>query len=249
MTMYGAIQSGYQSGQFPARPYCLFGFLDFTQPGNVSQPNCFVASDNITALNYEVGIKGQPVRSLSMSVAVFWTDYSDLPYQVSTTTGGGFDTRNIIVDQRSTGFEWEGTWYASRSFRLHSTLGYIDADVDDPVAVAPLTPEITASISPEYSWFTSAGGEVVFRVDFSHRGDMYGEPSSDPGRFTEIKSRNLLNADLAYHSKDGRWSLGIYGRNVTDERYDNARLNTGDYILVMLSNDASEFGVRYTTRF
>jgi iron complex outermembrane receptor protein len=49
MTMYGAIQSGYQSGQFPARPYCLFGFLDFTQPGNVSQPNCFVASDNITA--------------------------------------------------------------------------------------------------------------------------------------------------------------------------------------------------------
>jgi hypothetical protein len=27
-------------------------------------------------------------------------------------------------------------------------------------------------------------------------------------------------------------------------RYDNARLNTGDYILVILSNDASEFGLR-----
>jgi iron complex outermembrane receptor protein len=184
-----------------------------------------------------------------MSVAAFWTDYSDLPYQVSTTTGAGFDTRNIIVDQRSIGFEWEGTWFATRSFLLHSSLGYIDAEVDDPVAVAPLTPEITLSISPQYSWFTSNGGEFVFRVDYSHRGDMWGEPSSDPGRFTKIESRNLLNADFAYHSKNGRWSLGIYGRNVTDERYDNARLNTGDYILVMLSNDVSEFGVRYTTRF
>ncbi len=249
MNLYGAIQSGYQSGQFPARPYCLFGSLDDTQPGGVSRPNCFVASDNITALNYEVGLKGQPIPRLSMSVAAFWTDYSDLPYQVSTTSGEGFDTRNIIVDQRSVGFEWEGTWFATRSFLLHSTLGYIDAEVDDPTAVAPLTPEITLSISPQYSWFTSNGGEFVFRVDYSHRGDMWGEPSSDPGRFTKIESRDLINADFSYHSKGGRWSLGIYGRNVTDERYDNARLNTDDYILVMLSNDVSEFGVRYTTRF
>ena len=132
---------------------------------------------------------------------------------------------------------------------IHSSLGYIDAEVDDPVAVAPLTPKITLSISPQYSWFTSTGGEFVFSVDYSHRGDMWGEPTSDPGRFTKIESRDLFNANFAYHSKDGRWSLGIYGKNVFDERYDNGRLNTGDYVLIMLSNDASEFGVRYTTRF
>ena len=78
---------------------------------------------------------------------------------------------------------------------------------------------------------------------------MYGEPSSDPGRFTQIDARSLLNLDLSYHPSGGNWSIGIYGRNVTDERYDNARLNTGDYILVMLSNDVSEFGIRYLTRF
>jgi iron complex outermembrane recepter protein len=32
-------------------------------------------------------------------------------------------------------------------------------------------------------------------------------------------------------------------------RYDNARLNTGDYVLVMLSNDASEFGLRFVKEF
>ena len=31
MNVYGTIQSGYQSGQFPPRPFCLFGFVDFAQ--------------------------------------------------------------------------------------------------------------------------------------------------------------------------------------------------------------------------
>jgi iron complex outermembrane receptor protein len=249
LNLYGAIQNGYQSGQFPARPYCLFGFLDFDEPGNVSQPNCFQASDPITAINYEVGIKGTPVKKLGMSIAVFYTNYSDLPYQVSTTTGGGFDTRNIIVDQTSAGIEWEGTWFASKNFSLHSSLGYINADVDDPQAVAPLTPELTASLSPIFSWFLDNTGELRFRLDYSYRSDMYGEPSSDPGRFTEIAARSLVNFDFAYNAPGGKWSIGVFGRNIFDERYDNARLNTGDYILVMLSNDVSEFGVRYTARF
>jgi iron complex outermembrane receptor protein len=184
-----------------------------------------------------------------MSIALFLTDYSDLPYQVSTTSGAGFDTRNIIVDQRSTGFEWESDLFVTKGFYVHSSLGYIDADVDDPVAVAPLTPEVTFSISPVYTMSVGSRGRMVFRLDYSYRGDMYGEPTADPGRFTHIDSRDLINTDIAYHSQDGRWSLALYGKNVTDERYDNARLNTTDYVLVMLSNDASEFGLRYTTRF
>jgi iron complex outermembrane receptor protein len=249
MNLYGAIQSGYQSGQFPARPFCLFGSLDFSQPGNVSRPNCFVASDPINAVNYEVGVKGVAFDNLLVSVAVFFTDYSDLPYQVSTTQGAGFDTRNIIVDQESWGVEWEGSWHVGGGFYVHSSLGYIDVEVNDPVAVAPLTPEVTASLSPEFVKPVGAGGHVGLRVDYSYRDEMFGEPSPDPSRFTRIDSRDLVNVDLSYTAPGDRWTLGLYGRNVTDERYDNARLNTGDYILVILSNDASEFGLRYTTRF
>jgi iron complex outermembrane receptor protein len=250
LNVYGAIQSGYQSGQFPARPYCLFGFVAFTQPGfPLASPNCFVASDPITAVNYEAGIKGQVFDNLLMSVAVFFTQYSDLPYQVSTTTDTGFNTQNLIVDQDSWGVEWEGSWYAGNGFFLHSSLGYINADISNAAAVAPLTPEITASISPELVRSVGNGGRLSLRADYSYRDDMYGEPSSDPGRFTKIESRDLINADITYTAPGDRWSLGVYGRNVTDERYDNARLNVTDYVLVILSNDASEFGLRYTTRF
>jgi iron complex outermembrane recepter protein len=252
MNVYGTIQSGYQSGQFPARPFCLFGFVDFSQtPPFLNPVNCFEANDNVTALNYEVGIKGQPLDNLQMSVSVFYTNYSDLPYQVSTTAGGGgFNTVNIIVDQTSMGVEWEGVWQVTDAFRLHSTLGYIDADVDDPnpAAVAPLTPEITASISPEYS-LPLGSGSLTLRADWSFRDEMFGEPSSDPGRFTQIDSRDLVNFDVTYEPSDGDWSVSAYGRNVTDERYDNARLNTGDYILVIMSNDAREYGVRVTREF
>jgi iron complex outermembrane recepter protein len=242
MTVYGAAQTGYQSGQFPARPYCLFG-----------DPTCFAAGENITATNLEVGIKGQLTEHFQMSAAIFTTKYKDLPYQVSTTAGGGgFNTVNLIVDQTSTGFEWENTLFLSDNFSFQATLGYIDVSVDEQQGVkpvAPLTPELTWSLSPQLSVPLAGGGEVTMRLDYSYRDGMYGEPSSDPGRLTAIDDRSLMNVDIAYHSEDGTFTAGIYGRNVTDERYDNARLNTGDYILRILSNDPSEFGLRLVKNF
>jgi iron complex outermembrane receptor protein len=242
LTVYGAVQNGYQSGQFPARPFCLFG-----------DPDCFVAGENITATNFEVGIKGQVTDRFQMSAAVFTTQYSDLPYQVSTTAGGGgFNTVNLIVDQTSTGFEWESTVFLSDNFSFHASLGYIDVDVDEQQGVkpvAPLTPELTYSLSPELSIPLAGGGEVTLRVDHSYRDKMWGEPSSDPGRLTLISDRALTNVDIAYHSPDGTFTAGIYGRNISDERYDNALINTGDYILRILSNDPSEFGLRLVKSF
>lgn len=241
MNLYGSIQSGYQSGQFPARPYCLFG-----------NPECFVASDNITAVNYEVGLKGQLTADISMSIALFNTEYDDLPYQVSTTAEGGFNTTNLVVKQRSRGIEWESTIYLTNNFKLHTSLGYIDVDVDEQGGVkpvAPLTPELTASISPSYEYVLENGDSVTTRLDYSYRGEMYGEPSSDPGRLTLIDNRELVNVDIRYAPADANWTVALYGHNIFDKRYDNARLNTGDYILRIMSNDASEFGLRYSIQF
>jgi len=251
INLYGTIQNGYQSGQYPPRPYCLFGNLDFDYPGNVSRPNCFEANDNVTATNYEIGLKGSPTDTFQMSIAAFYTNYSDLPYQVSESSGVGFNTVNVIVDQTSKGFEWESTWAPDGGFALFTTLGYIDADVDDdnPYAVAPLTPKWTASISPQYVMGLDNGGEVLFRVDWSYRAKMYGEPTSDPGRFTQISSRDLFNFDITYTEPNDRWAVSLYGRNVTNEKYDNARLLPTDYVLIILNNDLSEFGLRFTYNF
>ena len=241
LSAYATLQSGYQSGEFPARPFCLF-----------SDPDCFAAGDNVTALNFEIGLKGQPRDRLELSIAAFRTQYDDLPYQVSTTAGAGFTTVNLVVTQRTTGLELEGTLYMTDAFRLQFALGGIDVDVDRQqgvAPVAPLTPELTASISPEYRHALASGAEIAARLDYSYRAAMWGEPSSDPARLTKIGSRSLVNFHVGLTPADGSWAAAIYGRNAGDIRYDNARLNTGDYVLRILSNDASEFGLRLERRF
>lgn len=241
LNVYGTIQNGYQSGQFPARPFCLFG-----------DPTCFVATENITAVNYEMGLKGEVTDNFSMSWALFNTEFDDLPYQVSTTADGGFNTTNLVVAQTSRGIEFESTWLLTDNFKLHSSFGYIDVDVDEQDGVkpvAPLTPDLTVSISPSYEFALQSGATILARMDYSFRDDMFGEPTSDPGRFTMIDSRELVNLNITYTPANEDWTVSLYGRNVFDERYDNARLNTGDYALQILSNDVSEFGLRYRTEF
>ena len=111
-----------------------------------------------------------------------------------------------------------------------------------------MTPELTAAISPEYRHVLASGAEIAARLDYSYRAAMWGEPSSDPARLTRIGSRGLVNFHVAFTPADGAWTTAIYGRNAGDIRYDNARLNTGDYVLRILSNDASEFGLRLERR-
>lgn len=240
LSTYGTLQSGYQSGQFPARPYCLFG-----------DSTCFVASDNITALNHELGVKGQPRLNLEISAAVFLTRYMDLPIQVNETTDDGFATANLIVEQTTSGFEWESRWLVTPSFTLQSSVGTVNIDIDRVANVQPvaaLTPELTVSIGPEIRREMQRG-QLIFRMDYSWRDEMFGEPSSDLGRYTKIDGRRIVNFNASYQSLDEHWQVSVYGRNVFDERYDNARLNTGDYLLRILSNDASEFGVWFEVEF
>ena len=241
LSVYATAQSGYQSGHFPARPYCLF-----------TDPNCFAAGDNITALNHEVGIKGQSHRNLELSAAVFRAKYFGLPYQVSTTAGDGFNTVNLIVDQVTSGIEWESTLRFTPSAALRLAIGYLDVDVERigrTKPVAPLTPELTVAVSPVYERDLTNGGKVTARVDYSWRDEMWGEPSSDLGRLTRLSSRGLVNLHVGYEPPGAKWQIFAYGRNITDERYDHARLNTGDYLLRVLSNDASEFGIQIDRAF
>ena len=198
-----------------------------------------------------MGVKGRINEYVDMSVAVFNTEFEDLPYQVSRVSEGGFDTANLVVEQTSRGIELDTTLNLG-NFSMMTSIGYMDVDVEEQAGfrpVAPLTPDLTLAIGPQYTFELDGGDSIRVRADYSYRSEMYGEPTSAPERMTELDSRELVNFDIAYTPANEAYTVALYGRNIFDERYDNARLNTGDYILQILSNDASEFGVRFSTEF
>jgi iron complex outermembrane recepter protein len=210
----------------------------------------------VIATNYEVGIKGEPFPFLQEELTLFNTEYKDLTAQVSEVTNAGFSTITENAGKaRSYGLEWESRARLGYGFLFNTSVGYDDAKytevkagsslkVDDTPA---LTPKWTISAGPAYNLALTGGGSIAVRADYSYRSSMEGQPNNDP--LAKIPSRYLINFDITYTAPTGGWTLGAYGKNVTDQRYVEGKLNVGDYVLNLLSNDASEFGLRFTKTF
>jgi len=241
---YAQIQKGYQTGGFPPRPF--------------GGPAQFVSFDEQTAINYEVGLKGDLMDRLVFSLAAFWTEYDDLALPFSDTqAGGGFVT---IVENagesRSRGIELEGDLELIEDFHIRTAVGYLDAEIRsvDPGTIGigtgdspALTPEWTLSIAPSYRIWLANGGSVQFNADYSYRAEMFGQSINNPNELMD--SRELIGFSVDYHSPDGTWTVGAYGENITNEVYDVGRLQQTGFVGVVLSNDRRELGVRLSKHF
>ena len=239
LTAYATVARGYQSGGYPARPY--------------GGPDIFKPYNPVIATDYETGIKGEPFRFLQQELTLFYTQYTNLTAQVNEVTAAGFSTiTENAARARSSGVEWESRARLGKGFLFNTSIGYDSATYTEVKAgsslkvgdVPALTPRWTISAGPEYSLALDSGSSLAMRVDYSYRSAMEGQPNNDPR--ARIAGRYLLNVDITYTAGSGGWTLGAYGKNVTDQRYIEAKLNVGDYVLNLLSNDASEFGLRFT---
>jgi len=245
LNVYATIARGYQNGGYPARPF--------------GGPDQFAAFNPTYALNYETGIKGTIGNWFQMYLAVFYTRYKDLALQFSNPSEAGFVTITANAGRsESKGVELESTLRLSDSFAVHSTIGYIDSEitqVDDGVigvsegSTPALTPKWTISVSPEYYIGLKNGDSVSFRMDYSYRSDMFGQTINN--EFNRLDSRELLGFNITYGNTRHDWSMSLYGTNILDEKYEVARLDQAfaGFVDVVLSNDRSEFGLRFSKSF
>ncbi len=242
---YAQIQKGYQTGGFPPRPF--------------GGPGQFVSFDEQTAINFESGFKGSAFGGrIQGSIALFWTLYRDLALPFSdTTAGGGFVT---IVENagrsRSRGVELDTKVELFKGFTLATAVGYLDSEItavdagvlgiglgDSPA----LTPRWTLAITPRYETALGNGGRFIASVNYSYRGDQFGQSVNRESE--RLNSRGLLGFTVGYTSPDDSWTFNIYGENVTNEVYDQGRLQQTGFVGVVLSNDRSEFGVKLSKKF
>lgn len=144
------------------------------------------------------------------------------------------------------GVEFEGSallgrdvWTAGDQFNALATVGYIDAEFDrfiapisDPATgetaledvsdqrVFQNTPEWTAHVDLTYNFpvtLFGQAGDISVIGGWSYRGDT--NQFEIPSQFLDQDAYSLIDASIVWTHVSGRYEVGIYGNNLTDQQY------------------------------
>ena len=181
-------------------------------------------SDELT--NYELGVKmSNADGSFSLDAAAFFLDWKDIQlFQV--VNGFGINANGGTAESK--GLEFSAT---ARSAGLSVTLSgaYTDAKLTqdtDPLVggldgdALPFVPKWALALGGDYEW--SAFGDATAYVggQVSYRGDR--ESGFDNRLGTPPFERREADAYTQFDLRTGvlwkKWSLELYGKNLTDER-------------------------------
>lgn len=172
--------------------------------------------------NYEAGIKSMLLdNKLRVNATVFLADYTDLQFAFTSAEG------NLIVSNAGkaevSGLELEVD-YAPTDW-LNFMIAYslqsgkttdIPEETGIPQGIAPgQMPEHTINAGFSTNSVLASGWSVVTRADYLYKSEYQSELNPDPAFTTGVDG--LINAGLTLISPDGRWSFGLWGKNLTDE--------------------------------
>ena len=191
---------------------------------------------------YEGGFKTQVLADrLRFNGDVFYYDYHDQQVQ-SAIFDPVFGAIGKIVNAPKSyiwGIEGEATWRPLAELELTQSLGYKRGEFQDfqGLDIARSTAADLAvyddragqdlgfpklDLNGSATWTRPVLGryELVAEADYAYRGKL------TPvllGPTFNVSDYWLANATLTLRPVGGRWSLGLYGRNITGTRYDLTR--------------------------
>ena len=212
--IYIAASNGFKSGGFTPR---------YVAP--VAAPTSF-EEETVTSL--ELGWKWQGLDNRAqINMAAFHSEYEDIQLVLFDNFGAPINQNG--GDATISGLEVDAVYVLNEYFRVSATFGYIDASFDrvlppgaalpfQPIteaSVFPNTPEVQASISPEFN-YPVENGNIRVQFNWIYSDEVHQTFENDPELFQE--SYNLLDASIAYENEVNDWSVTLGGHNVTDKR-------------------------------
>ncbi|MGL6044678.1 MAG: TonB-dependent receptor, partial [Sandaracinobacteroides sp.] len=200
------------------------GFRSGGFNGRLIAPQAFVPTyDPDTNDTYEVGIKSDLIdRTLRMNITGFYSRYQDIQQTISdpavqfrVANAGGA----VLY-----GFEAELTAAPTPGLRFNLGIGYTSSEFEDvPAGVGPIngnrlpfSPEFTVSISGEYA-IDSSVGTFTPRVDYRFQSRTFFTAFNLP--LEQQAPYGLLAARLTFVDTSERFTLAVYGDNLTDEEF------------------------------
>lgn len=223
--LYGYWARGFKSG----------GFV-----GRVGIPQDLGPYDPEEVDTFELGLKTDWLeRRMRMNLALFYTDYRDMQLAqqyFAPDTGGGFVQGNTILNAASAeikGVELESTILPTEGLTLSASLAYLDAKYKEflftEISVIGETvrdlsgyrlqnaPEWAGSVSANYE--RAAGpGTASAGLMYTYTDEKFLTSLVDSPRAT-IQATHYVNANLDWTPNSGKWSVGLWVRNLSDKRY------------------------------
>jgi outer membrane receptor protein involved in Fe transport len=226
---YASYSRGYKGGGFN-----LDRNFDFTVVGG--DPNSQFDAELVDA--YEVGLKtGWFEGALLLNLAVFHNEYEN--FQLNTFNGIQFVVTSV-PEVISDGAELDMIWRTPvEGLSIQGGLAYTDATYGEDTGWVfanrnPLTGEQTLALlpnaqltnAPEWTATTSFTYErPIFNGTLMGLAYLDARYVDDQNTGSDLRasklqpSYTLLNARIGIGAIDERWSLELWGRNITDEEY------------------------------
>ena len=228
--VYASYAEGFKSGGINMRADALASPAGFS---HVFEPE--------DAASFELGIKTEMLDNrVRMNAAVFTTDYENVQITQTALIGNNFvpvvATNNV---QSINGLELELTAALTDSLTAMANLGYVDAswdkfidgagnDVSSDRSVSNV-PELAGMVGLNYETALSGGSTLIVGANLSYTDEIAMEVAV-PNQPIDEDSYILANVDMTWYSADEHWTLGLHGKNLTDEQYRIAGYNFPNFL-------------------
>jgi iron complex outermembrane receptor protein len=219
--LYASVAKGYKSGGFNTRPVS-------------NRPNLGInefAPER--ALAYEAGIRSEWFgRRLRVNATIFQTGYRDMQLRQQTVINNVVTT---LIDNaaraRIRGIEVEAATKLGDRLVASLAYGHLDPRYLDVERVPNVTVHTELQRTPHNSFTASLDYAVPLHSTRLALHADYGFRSREQFQFLasayDQPAYGLFSARVTLRDESDRWSLAMFGSNLTDERYRTAGRGTG----------------------
>lgn len=242
--LYGSVSRGFKAGGYNG------GAMVDQAEAVVVDPEFLTA--------YEIGIKSELLQGrMRVNAAAFHYDVTDQQVFVLDSSGAGLvQTLSNAGESSVKGVEAEVQWFPTASLLVSLGGAWLDATFEDFVSGGidysgnhlPAAPEFNANALLRYTWTLPNEGSLSLQGDLTYNARQYFEATNNP--VLTQPSCTLTNAGLEYATASGRYTVTLWGRNLSNERYlvdgyDNAAFGWD----VFVPGDPRTFGVTVAVKF
>jgi len=212
-SIYGRIATGFRPGGPNVLP-----------PGAPADVPRTYDSDRLTS--YELGLKsgGGPNDKFSLDLSAFYLDWKDIQLFLVVNNFGINGNGGTAV---SKGIELAASVFPTSGLTLSLNGTYTNAKLTqdtDPVVGGldgdplPYVPEWSYAVNADYEWTVKGSSQVHVGGSLNYTGDRTVAFSQRAADGSILQADGFLTLNVRAGLYHGRWSVELYGKNLTNER-------------------------------